>query len=65
MCSGRMRHEGREAEILGRRHDLYQLARRANPGRWTSATRNWKPISLIVLNPEKLVTESGIRRQLS
>jgi putative transposase len=58
------RHEGRESEILRRRHDLYQLARRSNPRRWSSDTRNWTPIGLVVLNPEKEVTESGIRRQL-
>jgi putative transposase len=38
------RHEGRERDILGRRHQLYELARRSNPERWISSTRNWNPI---------------------
>jgi putative transposase len=58
------RHEGRESEILRHRHDLYQLTRRSNQRRWSSATREWTPIGVVVLNPEKEVTESGIRRQL-
>jgi putative transposase len=52
------RHERHERDILGRRHELYQLARRSNPGRWTSNTRNWNPIDLVVLNPEKVAAES-------
>lgn len=47
------RHDGREGEILAQRHRLYQLARQSNPERWTRATRNWTPIDLVVLNPQK------------
>ena len=47
------RHDGREREILTRRHQLYQLARRSNPERWTRATRNWTPIDLVILNPQE------------
>jgi hypothetical protein len=38
---------------VGRRHELYQQARRSNPERWTSTTRNCNPISLVVLNPQE------------
>jgi transposase InsO family protein len=51
------RHEGRERDILGRRQELYELARRANPRRWISATRNWNPIGLVVLNPQEPVAD--------
>jgi putative transposase len=47
------RHHGQESGILRRRHDLYQLARESNPGRWTSGTRNWNPVGMVVLNPDK------------
>jgi transposase InsO family protein len=47
------RHDGREREILARRHQLYQLARRSNPERWTRNTRNWSPIDLVTLNPQE------------
>jgi putative transposase len=46
------RHYGREQDILARRQQLYQRARRSNPQRWTCATRNWNPIGLVVLNPQ-------------
>lgn len=48
------RHDGREQDILARRHQLYQRARRSNPKRWTRGTRNWHPIGLVVLNPLKV-----------
>ena len=47
------RHFGREADILARRHDLYQRARAANPERWSRGTRNWSPVGIVVLNPER------------
>jgi putative transposase len=53
------RHEGRERDILGRRQELYEIARRANPGRWVSSTRNWNPIGLVVLNPPQGVADAA------
>jgi putative transposase len=50
------RHDGRERAVLARRHDVYQRARRANPERWTSGTRNWSPIGEVILNPELIRT---------
>lgn len=35
------RHEGRGEAILSARRAVYDRARRANPGRWTGATRAW------------------------
>jgi transposase InsO family protein len=46
------RHSGRERHILSRRHELYQLARRSHPERWSGATRNWAPIGPVVLHPQ-------------
>ncbi len=62
------RHDGREQDILARRHELYQRARRANPERWRGDTRNWTPIDVVVLNPQAEAASDvadGIRRQLS
>jgi hypothetical protein len=47
------RHCGRENDILDRRHQLYQRARNANPERWTRGTRNWAPVGLVILNPQR------------
>ena len=47
------RHFGREHEILASRARLYQQARQANPRRWTGPTRDWSPVGLVALNPER------------
>jgi len=47
------RHYGREQAILTNRHSVYQKARRHRPDRWARQTRNWNPIQLVWLNPEK------------
>ena len=61
------RHCGQESGILERRHALYQRAREANPERWSGQTRNWAPVEMVVLNPERptAAAESQTARQLS
>ena len=43
-----------ERDILDRRHQLYELARRSNPERWATSTRNWNPFGakLLPMSPE-------------
>jgi hypothetical protein len=43
-----------ERAILERRRDLYERVRQSNPERWTRATRNWSPVGVVTLNPERL-----------
>jgi len=50
------RYFGQEHAVLARRRELYQRARAANPERWTGATRNWTPVGLVTLNPERAPT---------
>ncbi|GAC1494394.1 MAG: hypothetical protein NVS2B11_17740 [Acetobacteraceae bacterium] len=47
------RHVGQDGPMLAARHDLYQRARQSNPRRWSGPTRNWTPIPLVTLNPER------------
>lgn len=47
------RHEGRDAEILEKRHAVYQKAKRDTPQRWSGQTRNWSMIKEVRLNPGK------------
>lgn len=47
------RHTGEDRALLQARHDLYRSAREANPRRWSGATRNWSPIDVVTLNPER------------
>jgi hypothetical protein len=50
------------AAILPERHELHCQARERNPRRWSGATRNWTPIEVVTLNPEResvVKTHSG------
>ena len=47
------RHYGREEAILNKRKEVYDQARQKNPNRWTGQTRNWEPVEIVRLNPEK------------
>lgn len=44
------RHSGQDATILQNRKNVYQLAQRTNPSRWSRTTRNWDPIREVKLN---------------
>jgi len=47
------RHYGREEAIQTKRRKIYTEARHKNPDRWSGQTRNWEPIAVVRLNPEK------------
>jgi putative transposase len=47
------RHAGQDGHILAARHAVYQDARQRNPQRWSGQTRNWTPIGVVTLNPER------------
>lgn len=38
------RHRKLDHQILARRHELYEQARKASPERWSGQTRKWKPV---------------------
>jgi transposase InsO family protein len=47
------RHAGEDRNVLQVRHALYQQARGEGPRRWARHTRNWTPITVATLNPER------------
>jgi transposase InsO family protein len=47
------RHDGRDRDILAARHTVYTEARARNPKRWSRHTRNWTPVAVVTLNPER------------
>ena len=47
------RHAGQDGPVLAARHAVYQDARRRNPHRWSGSTRNWTPVGVVTLNPER------------
>jgi putative transposase len=56
------RHAGKDVDILKKRQDVYENARRRNPNRWTRNTRNWQPITEVCLNPLKNKKEDDMKR---
>lgn len=59
------RHDGRDAEILERRHEVYTQAKLSHPLRWSRQTRNWSMIEEVRLNPkkEKKADDEKLRNQ--
>lgn len=51
--SPQQRHAGEDRAILAARHDLYLQAQQRHPARWSGNTRNWSPIGVVTLNPER------------
>ena len=47
------RHAGQDGPVLNARHAVYQGARDRNPRRWSRQTRNWAPVGVVTLNPER------------
>jgi transposase InsO family protein len=47
------RHAGLDIALLSKRVEVYEAAKARNPERWSGATRNWQPILIVHLNPEK------------
>jgi transposase InsO family protein len=46
------RHSRADSAILVRRRQVYELARRRHPERWTRHTRRWESPEVVYLNPE-------------
>lgn len=46
------RHAGQDLKLLAGRAAVYELARQANPARWSKQTRNWRYVDQVNLNPE-------------
>ena len=47
------RHRGEDVVILAQRKLLYEAAKEACPERWSGNIRNWKPLRMVTLNPQK------------
>lgn len=52
------RHLGLDKAILAKRTVVYEKAKELNPLRWSGPTRNWSPITEVLLNPKKHKSET-------
>ena len=53
------RHAGLDEALLRNRNAVYQAARAAHPERWSGDTRNWRPVTIVHLNPEKTTSSAA------
>src|SRR4051794_36005076 len=62
-----LRHAGQDGPVLAARHAVYQDACSRNPQRWSGQTRNWTPVGVVTLNPERdtVVRATTSQSQLS
>lgn len=47
------RHSGQEKGILDQRRQVYEMAKKQHPERWSGNTRNWEATGEVWLNPPK------------
>lgn len=52
------RHDGKDAEILTKRHQVYIEAKGRHPERWQGTTRNWHYIAEVALNKRNNSTKT-------
>lgn len=57
------RHAGQDIALLAQRHVVYEAAKAKHPERWSGATRNWTPVSVVHLNPEKTDAKKPERKE--
>jgi putative transposase len=57
------RHAGVDGAMLRKRTDVYEEAKARNPERWSGATRNWKHVTTVHLNPDKPDLEGANRKE--
>ena len=51
------RHNGNDLKILANRHLVYQKAKSINPERWSGKTRNWQPVTEVILKKFKKIEQ--------
>jgi hypothetical protein len=59
------RHAGLDGALLRKRVEVYEAAKARHPERWSGATRNWEPVTIVHLNPEKSITEAVNNRAIA
>ena len=56
------RHAGLDGDLLRQRVKVYEAAKARHPERWTGATRNWTPVSIVHLNPDQSIIDLNERK---
>lgn len=57
------RHAGLDTTLLSKRVEVYEAAKAKHPERWSGATRNWEPVKIVYLNPEKPINTKASQEE--
>jgi transposase InsO family protein len=57
------RHANRDEAILTQRSSVYAIARAQNPLRWKGATRNWRRVDIVHLNPDQVDAQGELKTE--
>ncbi len=57
------RHAGLDGALLRKRVEVYTAAKAEHPARWSGATRNWEPVTIVHLNPEKNIKDAANKKE--
>jgi putative transposase len=57
------RHAGLDGALLRKRVEVYETAKARHPERWSGVTRNWEPVTVVHLNPEKNIMEAVNKKE--
>ena len=52
------RHQQKDREILAKRKEVYERARKRHPERWSRQVRNWNPVEEVILHGHRLEKET-------
>jgi len=59
------RHERQEHAILKQRKEVYKVAKRTNPARWSGEIRSWSRVEEVWLNPPKEIRAEEQKQALA
>lgn len=57
------RHAGADIALLRNRVEVYEAAKAKHPERWSGATRNWRHVQVVHLNPDQQVIDNRTRKE--
>jgi putative transposase len=58
------RHASLYTELLQKRANVYEEAKKRHLERWSSVTRNWLPVRVVHLNPDQHAPRKPNKRRL-
>lgn len=59
------RHANLDTELLQKRANVYEEAKKRHPERWSGITRNWQPVRAVHLNPDQRVSKKTDQKEVN